>query len=94
MSDHDVVLLPVACGLRELGGFPDGSDSNGAYNAGDLGSIPGSGRSPAGGNGNPLQDFCLENSMCVHVLCMYVLCVLVCVCEHMGVYVLLCVMSI
>ena len=51
-------------------------------------------RSHAGGNGNPLQDFCLENSTCVHVLCMYVLCVLVCVCEHVGVYVLLCVMAI
>ena len=30
---------------------------------GDLGSIPGSGRSPGGGNGNPLQYSCLENSM-------------------------------
>ena len=28
---------------------------------GDLGSIPGSGRSPGGGHGNPLQYFCLEN---------------------------------
>ena len=34
-----------------------------AYNAGDLGSIPGLGRSPAEGNGNPLQDYCLENPM-------------------------------
>ena len=33
------------------------------YNAGDLGSIPGSGRSPGEGNGNPLQYFCLENSL-------------------------------
>ena len=32
-------------------------------NAGDLGSIPGSGRSPGGGNGNPLQYCCLENPM-------------------------------
>ena len=32
-------------------------------NAGDTGSIPGSGRSPRGGNGNPLQYSCLENSM-------------------------------
>ena len=32
-------------------------------NAGDVGSIPGSGRSPEGGNGNPLQYSCLENSM-------------------------------
>ena len=29
----------------------------------DLGSIPGSGRSPGGGSGNPLQYSCLENSM-------------------------------
>ena len=33
------------------------------YNAGDLGSIPGSGRSPGGGNGTPLQYSCLENPM-------------------------------
>ena len=32
-------------------------------NAGDAGSIPGSGRSPGGGNGNPFQYSCLENSM-------------------------------
>ena len=32
-------------------------------NAEDAGSIPGSGRSPGGRNGNPLQYFCLENSM-------------------------------
>ena len=34
-----------------------------AYTAGDLGSIPGSGRSPGEGNGNPLQYSCLENPM-------------------------------
>ena len=34
-----------------------------AYNAGDRGSIPRSGRSPGEGNGNPLQYSCLENSM-------------------------------
>ena len=34
-----------------------------ACNAGDTGSIPGSGRSPGGGNGNPLQYSCLENPM-------------------------------
>ena len=33
------------------------------YNAGDLGSIPGSGGSPEEGNDNPLQYSCLENSM-------------------------------
>ena len=36
--------------------FPGGSDSKeGACTTGGLGSIPGSGRSPGGGNGNPLQ---------------------------------------
>ena len=41
-----------------------GSDSKeSAYNVGDPGSIPGSGRSPGEGNGNPLQYSCLENSM-------------------------------
>ena len=34
-----------------------------AYNVGDLGSIPGLGRSPEEGNGNPLQYSCLENPM-------------------------------
>ena len=34
-----------------------------AYNEGDPGSVPGSGRSPAEGNGNPLQCSCLENPM-------------------------------
>ena len=44
--------------------FPGGSDSKmSAYNVGDPGSIPGLGRPPAEGNGNPLQYPCLENSM-------------------------------
>ena len=34
-----------------------------AYNAGDPGSIPGLGRAPGEGNGNPLQYSCLENTM-------------------------------
>ena len=41
--------------------FPSGSES--ACNTGDLGSIPGSGRSPGEGNGYPLPYSCLENSM-------------------------------
>ena len=42
--------------------FPDGSaGKESACNAGDLGSIPGLGRSPGVGNGNPLQYSCLEN---------------------------------
>ena len=43
--------------------FPGGSDGKApAYNAGDPGSIPGSGRSPGEGNSNPLQYSCLEKS--------------------------------
>ena len=48
-------------------GFPDSSEGKeSACNAGDTGdegSIPGSGRSPGGGNGNPPQHSCLENPM-------------------------------
>ena len=44
--------------------FPGGPDSEeSTCNVGDLGSIPGSGRSPGGGHGNPLQYSCLENPM-------------------------------
>ena len=43
-------------------GFPGGSDNKeSACNVGDLCSIPGLGRSPGGGHGNPLQYSCLEN---------------------------------
>ena len=48
-------------------GFPGGSvvknPPTSAEVSGDMGSIPGSGGSPGGGNGNPLQYSCLENSM-------------------------------
>ena len=45
-------------------GFPGGSDGKeSACSVGDPGSIPGSGRSPGEGNGNPLQYSCLENPM-------------------------------
>ena len=54
----DYWLLPF------LKGFPGGSDGKeSACNVGDLGLIPGSGRSPGEGNGYPLQYFCLENPM-------------------------------
>ena len=52
-----IVVHPPEC-------FPGGSDSKPSpYNAGDPGSIPGAGRSPGEGNGNPLQYSCLENPM-------------------------------
>ena len=45
-------------------GFPSGSDGKeSACNAGNLGLIPGSERSPGEGNGTPLQYSCLENPM-------------------------------
>ena len=43
--------------------FPGGSDGKRICSAGDAGLIPGLGRSPGEGDGNPLQDLCLENSM-------------------------------
>ena len=46
--------------MSEFGGS-DGKAS--VYNAGDLGWIPGLGRFPGKGNGNPLQYSCLENPM-------------------------------
>ena len=63
-------FLGTSFGRRELGnfvgsltrvGFPDGSGGKeSACNVGDPGSVPGSGRSPGGGHGNPLQCSCLE----------------------------------
>ena len=55
--------LFILC-LVVVWGFPCGLDSKeSACNAGDLGSIPGSGRSPGEANGNPVQCSCLENRM-------------------------------
>ena len=55
---RDRLLTPVFLG------FPGGSaGKESACNVGDLGSIPGSGRSPGGEHGNPLQYSCLENPM-------------------------------
>ena len=54
------VLMIIALSFA----FPGGSDGKAsAYNAGDLGSIPGLERSPGERNGNPLQYSCLENPM-------------------------------
>ena len=51
-------------GTRTAQGFLGGSDGKeSACNAGDQGLIPGSGRTPGEGNGNPPQYYCLENSM-------------------------------
>ena len=64
----DQRLISQSCGWLVFGkchtgdalGLPGGSVvKNSSANAGDAGSIPGSGRSPGGGNGNPLQYSCL-----------------------------------
>ena len=47
-----------ASGAQGIGTFRES-----ACGAGDVGSIPGSGRPPGGGNGNPLQCSCRENPM-------------------------------
>jgi len=63
------LIKPLSSTVKKLlytyiWGFPGGSEGKAsAYNVGDLGSIPGSGRSPGGGNGNPLQYSYLENPM-------------------------------
>ena len=58
---EDLILYNL---LEQHWGFPGGSEDNAsACNAGDLGSIPGLGRSPGEGNGNPHQCSCLENLM-------------------------------
>ena len=52
------------CSKHDTGSFSGGSGSKeSANNPRDLGSIPGSGRSPGEGNGYPLQYSCLENPM-------------------------------
>ena len=48
-------MVQPKLGLAPVQDFPGGSDGKASvYNAGDLGSIPGSGRFPGEGNGNPL----------------------------------------
>ena len=54
----------IMIALTKFLDFPGGSDGKAsAYNAEDLGSIPGLGISPGEGNGNPLQYSCLGNSV-------------------------------
>ena len=60
--DYRVALF-LSSSMR-VTGFPGSSaGKESACNAGDLGSIPGLGRSPGEGHGNPLQYSCLENPM-------------------------------
>ena len=56
-------MLYTWASLEEAQGKESAEGKESACSAGDPGLIPGSGRSPGEGNGNPLQDSCLENSM-------------------------------
>ena len=63
MGQEDTLEKEMAT-YSSILGFPGGSvGKESAHNAGDLGSIPGWGRSLGGGYGNILQYSCLENSM-------------------------------
>ena len=57
----EILIRSPSKNIKQAVGGSDGKES--AYYAGDLDLIPGSGRSPGEGNGNPLQYSCLENSM-------------------------------
>ena len=64
LTDLRVARVRVGTSSDPTSGFPIGLvGKESACNAGDLGSVPGSGRSPGEGNGNRLQDSCLENPM-------------------------------
>ena len=61
---HDLETETPPCQLGSHRHLPGGSvERNLPANAGDTGPIPGSGRSPGEGNGNPLQYSCLGNPM-------------------------------
>ena len=66
MNLTQMTIVSTAVGKNPLEEMARTGDSDGkasACNVGDPGSIPGLGRSPAEGNGNPLQHSCLENPM-------------------------------
>ena len=64
---HGPVCVPDTCGELHVNGraFPGGANgkepSSSAGDARDVSSVPGPGRSPGGGHGNPLQHSCLGN---------------------------------
>ena len=62
ITESQTGLKRVSTHVSAWRGFPGGA-KNLPANAGDVDLIPGLGRSPGGGNGNPLQYSCLENSM-------------------------------
>ena len=64
MSPPEALITSASPPIMLIPVFPHSSvGKESACNAGDMGSIPGLGRSPGEGNGYPLQYLCLENSM-------------------------------
>ena len=64
ISGHGFAQNQLVIWKHSTTGFPGGlAGKDSSCNAGDMGSVPGSGRSPGEGNGNPLQCSCLENPM-------------------------------
>ena len=64
MFPKGILSAQILVGLACLAGFPgDSVVKNPSVTAGDVGSIPGSGRSPGEGNDNPPQYSCLGNPM-------------------------------
>ena len=61
IGTREVCVCVCVCVYKEFPWWLSGKES--ACSAGDLGLIPGSGRSTGGGHGNPLQYSCLENPM-------------------------------
>ena len=62
MMEGILVLLKISLNVEETSLVAQTVKAS-AYSAGDLGSIPGLERSPGEGNGYPLQNYHLENSM-------------------------------
>ena len=60
-TEEPQIKVQTSIGSQGFPGSSDGEES--AWNVGNQGSIPGLGRSPGGGNDNPLQYSCLENPM-------------------------------
>ena len=60
---HSTGWYPIKNYILLLGGSDGKASAYNAYHVGDPGSVPGSGRSPGEGSGNPLQYPCLENPM-------------------------------
>ena len=63
LPQYPRIHCPYSLRWRSLGGTDSKESACSVGDTGDMGSVPGSGRSPGQGSGNPLQYCCLENPM-------------------------------